>query len=237
MSTTAPCCWGVVPAAGIGSRMGGDIPKQYLVLAEQTILEHSVQALLSCDALDAVVVALHPEDAMARQLSGLADPRIVFTPGGDNRSDSVLAGLRALADRAHDNDWVLVHDAARPCLAQSDLARLLDTVSLTGIGGILAEPVVDTVKRADEAGLVQTTLDRSTLWRAQTPQMFRLGLLRTALEDALAAGASVTDEASAMELAGHPVKLVAGSANNIKITVPGDISLAEFYLQLRTAAR
>jgi 2-C-methyl-D-erythritol 4-phosphate cytidylyltransferase len=234
MSRAAGPCWGVVPAAGIGRRMGSEIPKQYLTLGQQTILEHSVQALLSCDVLEAVAVALHPEDTLARQLPGLSDPRIVFTTGGDNRSDSVLAGLQALSGRAGDNDWVLVHDAARPCVQASDIAALIDTVSVAGVGGILAEPVMDTVKQADRDGRVQATLDRSTLWRAQTPQMFRLGLLQAALEQALASGAPVTDEASAMELAGHPVQLVAGSANNLKITVPGDISLAEFYLQSRT---
>ncbi|MEH6588708.1 MAG: 2-C-methyl-D-erythritol 4-phosphate cytidylyltransferase [Halioglobus sp.] len=237
MSTAVGPCWGVVPAAGIGSRMGRETPKQYLMLGQRTILEHSVQALLSCSFVEAVVVALHPEDTKGLQLQGLDDPRVIFTTGGDNRSDSVLAGLNVLSGRADDDDWVLVHDAARPCVLASDIERLFDTVSTTGVGGILAEPVMDTVKQADRAGRVQATLDRSTLWRAQTPQMFRFSLLQTALEQALASSAPVTDEASAMELAGHSVQLVAGSANNLKITVPADISLAEFYLRSRTAQR
>jgi 2-C-methyl-D-erythritol 4-phosphate cytidylyltransferase len=144
----------------------------------------------------------------------------------------VLAGLQALAAQAAASDWVLVHDAARPCLQPADSARLIARVTGSGTGGILAEPIVDTVKQAAEDGLVERTLDRATLWRAQTPQMFRLGELRRALAHAAQQGLPVTDEASAMEMAGYPVQLVAGASSNLKVTVPQDLQLAAWYLQV-----
>ena len=142
----------------------------------------------------------------------------------------MAAGLAALAGEASPDDWVLVHDAARPCLDVALITRLIDTVTRAGVGGILAEPLVDTLKRADDGGRVVETLDRRNLWRAQTPQMFRLQALSEALASARRAGAQVTDEASAMELAGHPVQLVPGSPRNPKVTVPADLALAQFYL-------
>lgn len=224
-------CWAVLPAAGIGSRMGGDLPKQYIEVAGATIFEHSLRALLACPQLGAVVVALHPQDSRAAELQLLDDARVQRVVGGDQRSDSVVAGLEALAQRAAADDWVLVHDAARPCLQLEDSQRLIARVTDNGIGGILAEPVVDTLKRAGADGLVAATLDRKSLWRAQTPQMFRLGELREALEQAAGQGLAVTDEASAMEMAGYPVQLVAGSPRNLKVTVPADLQLATWYLQ------
>jgi 2-C-methyl-D-erythritol 4-phosphate cytidylyltransferase len=143
----------------------------------------------------------------------------------------VQAGLQALSKQAAPDDWVLVHDAARPCLPAQDTQRLITQVTASGTGGILAEPVVDTVKQAGADGLVAATLDRSTLWRAQTPQMFRLGELRRALDQAMQQGLEITDEASAMEMAGYPVQLVVGSSRNLKVTVPADLELAAWYLQ------
>ncbi len=223
--------WATLPAAGIGSRMGGDLPKQYIEVAGATIFEHSLRALLACPQLTAVVVALHPEDRRAANLHILDDARVQTVVGGEQRSDSVLAGLDALAQQAAAGDWVLVHDAARPCLQLEDSLRLIARVTDRGIGGILAEPMVDTVKQTGEDGLVAATLDRKTLWRAQTPQMFRLGELREALRHALGQGLAVTDEASAMEMAGYPVQLVPGSGRNLKVTVPADLQLATWYLQ------
>jgi len=223
-------CWAILPAAGIGSRMGGDLPKQYIEVAGATLFEHSLRALLACRQLTAVVVALHPEDSRAANLQILDDARVQSVIGGAQRSDSVLAGLDALAQQAAPQDWVLVHDAARPCLQREDSRRLIARVTDSGIGGILAEPIVDTVKQMGEDGLVAATLDRNTLWRAQTPQMFRLGELRDALERAAGQGLAVTDEASAMEMAGYPVQLVAGSSRNLKVTVPADLQLAAWYL-------
>ena len=231
MSAEVARCWAVLPAAGIGSRMGSELPKQYLEVAGATIFEHSLRSLLACEQITAVIVALHPDDTRAADLSILDDERVQTVIGGAQRSDSVLAGLQALAAQAAVTDWVLVHDAARPCLQLADIARLIARVIGTGTGGILAEPIVDTVKQAGEDGLVARTLDRKTLWRAQTPQMFRLGELRNALDCAAQQGLSVTDEASAMEMAGYPVQLVAGSAGNLKVTVPSDLQLARGYLQ------
>lgn len=225
----------VVPAAGVGRRMGGECPKQYLSLAGAPLLHHSLLCLLRLPRIERVAVALHLADERAGELPILQDPRVLRVTGGAERADSVLAGLRALQEGVHEiayeHDWVLVHDAARPCLPLADLERLVARVLDTGEGGILALPVVDTLKRAGADGRrVAATEDRRHFWRAQTPQMFRLGELRAALERALAAGAGVTDEASAMEWAGHPVQLVEGSAANLKVTVPGDLALAAFHL-------
>ena len=223
-------CWGVIPAAGTGSRMGSETPKQYLEVAGATILEHSLAALLQCDFIEAVVVAIRPDDQIALTLPGLKNPRVLLAEGGVQRSDSVLAGLLALAERASPDDWVLVHDAARPCVAPEDISTLARVVIDSGVGGILAQPIVDTVKRSDTKSQVYETLAREHLWCAQTPQMFRLQVLREALENAKVQGLSVTDEASAMELAGQGVQLVCGSSRNLKVTVPQDLPLAAFYL-------
>jgi 2-C-methyl-D-erythritol 4-phosphate cytidylyltransferase len=214
--------------------MAGTVPKQYLEVAGKCILEHSLGSLLACDAIERVIVALHPQDSRAASLAALADTRVERVAGGAQRSDSVLAALQHLSASAAPQDWVLVHDAARPCLRLPDLERLIEEVTTSGIGGVLAEPVVDTIKLADNEGLVERTVDRSRLWRAQTPQMFRLGPLREALLQAAREGLAVTDEASAMEAAGHPVQLVAGSSSNLKVTVPEDLALARFYLQQTT---
>jgi 2-C-methyl-D-erythritol 4-phosphate cytidylyltransferase len=230
MPTEAPRCWAVLPAAGIGSRMGGGVPKQYLEVAGASLLEHSLRALLSNAHVLGACVALHPDDHRADTIGLLADPRVIRTDGRAQRSGSVLAALGALAD-AEPEDWVLVHDAARPCVRAKDIEALIEAVIDAGCGGLLAEAVVDTVKRADSRGRVSETLPREGLWRAQTPQMFRLGELCAALAAAHARGVEVTDEASAMELAGHSVQIVPGSRTNIKVTVPADLPLAALYLE------
>lgn len=234
ISTSSPLCWAVLPAAGTGSRMGGELPKQYLQIAGATLLEHSLRALLGCACIAGVVVALHPQDSEASQLPVFQDPRVHTVTGAEQRSGSVLAGLDALQMLAAPPDWVLVHDAARPCLQSTDIARLIDTVIAGNAGGILAEPIVDTVKQASADALVVRTLDRATLWRAQTPQMFRLNELRNALRQAQEQQQVVTDEASAMELAGYPVQLIVGPPGNLKVTVPADLALAAWYLQSTT---
>ncbi len=223
-------CWGVIPAAGSGSRMGADRPKQYLQIAGRPLLEFSLQALLSHRAISGVTIALAADDRFAADVALLGDPRVTCVHGAAQRSGSVLAALADLSTRAADGDWVLVHDAARPCLAQAEIDRLVGAVRGSGCGGLLAEPVVDTIKRADATGRVMGTVDRSGLWRAQTPQMFRLGELRDALAAALDAGVAITDEASAMEWAGHPVQLVPGAAANLKVTLADDLALAAWYL-------
>ena len=232
MTTKAEArCWAVLPAAGIGSRMDAELPKQYMAVAGATLLEHSLRALLSCERISGVIVALHADDTRAAGMPIFQDPRIQMVSGAEQRNGSVLAGLDALISQAALRDWVLVHDAARPCLQAHDIMRLIATVTANETGGILAEKMVDTVKQASADARVLRTLDRATLWRAQTPQMFRLDELRKALQQAQAQGLAVTDEASAMEMAGYPVQLVAGSAGNLKVTVPADLPLADWYLQ------
>ncbi|QFU77805.1 2-C-methyl-D-erythritol 4-phosphate cytidylyltransferase [Halioglobus maricola] len=213
--------------------MGGDTPKQYLEVAGLSLLEHSLAALLAAPSIASVTIALHPQDGRAADIPLLQDPRVHTVIGGDERADSVLAALQDLANRASTDCWVLVHDAARPGLAPGDVERLVDAVTARQRGGILAEPVVDTVKRSDSNGCVAATLDRTELWRAQTPQMFPLGELIAAMSGALKEGLTVTDEASAMELAGQPVQLVAGAAANLKVTVPADLELVAWYLDRR----
>jgi len=235
MSATPGRCWGVIPAAGTGARMKSAVPKQYLEIAGATILEHSLAALLNCDFIETVVIVLNSEDTRVSALSGLSDPRVVLANGGEQRSDSVLAGLRALDHLASPLDWVLVHDAARPCVSRQDISELAQRVKSTGVGGILAEPLVDTIKRSGPGELIVETLERDKLWRAQTHQMFRFELLRNALRDASSKGLAITDEASAVELAGEAVQIVAGSSSNLKITVPQDLQLAEFYLAQQQA--
>ncbi len=216
--------------------MGADLPKQYLQVAGATLLEHSLRALLGCEQITRIVVALHPEDTQAQLLPVFQDPRIQTVTGGEQRSDSVLAGLDSLLVLAEPQDWVLVHDAARPCLQSADIVGLIEAVIARDTGGILAEPIVDTVKQASADALVERTLDRATLWRAQTPQMFRLAELHRALHQAQEQGLVVTDEASAMELAGYPVQLIPGPADNLKVTVPADLPLAAWYLQATAGA-
>jgi len=220
--------WGVVPAAGIGRRMGGDRPKQYLILSGRTVLEHSVARLLAHPQMTMVAVARRDDDPYWPTLPLAADARVIAAPGGAERMHSVLNGLRALP--AADDDWVLVHDAARPCLRRADLEALVSTLADHPVGGLLALPMADTVKRVAEEAVVET-VDRSHLWRALTPQMFRYRLLRDALEAALEAGVVVTDEAQAVERRGLRPRVVAGSADNIKITHPGDLELAALFLR------
>lgn len=217
----------VVPAAGAGSRMKTDIPKQYLTIKGKTVLEYTLAKLLSCPAITRVVVVLSASDERFYQLAVASDPRITIELGGKLRAESVLAGLTSLAD----TDWALVHDAARPCVDGHDILTLIEQVIPTGLGGILAVPLSDTIKRS-QAGraIIDKTIDRSQLWAAVTPQLFNAKVLRQSLVQALAVGITITDEASAIEYSGgHPL-LVAGKRSNLKITQAEDLSLAEFYL-------
>ena len=214
----------LVPAAGIGARASDarpdQIPKQYRHIAGRPMLLHAVQALLADPRIEQVRVVTAPHDLIAQGL--LADlPRTLCCPvGGAERSDTVLNGLEQ-AGLAR-NDWVLVHDAARPGLPIQALARLIDACLENGVGGLLAMPVADTIKYADQTGCVDKTVDRAHLWAAQTPQMFRVGLLIDALRAAKQAGQLLTDEAQAMELAGYQPLLVPGSGRNAKVTWPDD---------------
>ncbi|GIZ11361.1 2-C-methyl-D-erythritol 4-phosphate cytidylyltransferase [Pseudomonas sp. NCCP-436] len=216
--------WLVVPAAGVGARMAADRPKQYLRVAGRCILEHTLDCFLDHPGLLGAVVCVAPDDPFWPQLVVASDPRIRRADGGRERADSVLAGLTTLIQEgAAEQDWVLVHDAARPNLAAEDLHRLLESLATDPVGGLLAVPVRDTLKRVGGDGRVCETVDRSVIWQAYTPQMFRLGTLRQVLDQALRQGVTVTDESSAMEWAGHQPRLVEGRADNLKVTRPEDL--------------
>jgi len=224
MNTSLPAFWAVIPAAGVGARMAADRPKQYLQLGGRTILEHSLHCFLDHPSLKGVVVSLAADDPYWPDLASARDPRIQRAAGGRERADSVLNALLLLhAQGAADSDWVLVHDAARPNLARSDLDLLLSELADDPVGGLLAVPARDTLKRADAAGRVAATVDRSTIWQAYTPQMFRLGALHRALADSLVADVAITDEASALEWAGQAPRLIEGRSDNIKVTRPEDL--------------
>ncbi len=222
--------WFVLPAAGRSRRMGGATPKQYLELAGRTLLEQSLAPLLASPRLTGGVVVLAPDDSAFARLPCAAIPRLRTCIGGEQRADSVYAGLRALSPPADAEDWVLVHDAARPCLEPADLERLITECEGDPVGGLLATPLADTLKRADAAGRVATTLERSGLWRALTPQMFRLGHLLAALDACRRDGIVPTDEAAAIEHLGLQPRLVAGSPDNIKLTAPADVVVARRWL-------
>jgi 2-C-methyl-D-erythritol 4-phosphate cytidylyltransferase len=225
--------WAVVPAAGIGKRMNADRPKQYLELAGLTVIEQSLTRLLQADIFSAIAVAISEDDPYWPELAISNYEAIITAPGGQERADSVLSGLKSIRDKAGDRDWVLVHDAARPCLTTDDIHSMINALQNDVVGGILALPSHDTLK-AVEGKDITNTLDRRQIWRALTPQMFRFGMLKSALE-ATEGNPAVTDEASALELMGFKPKIVEGRPDNIKITRPEDLALAQFYLDQQRA--
>ena len=217
----------LVPAAGSGSRMGGELPKQYLALAGRPMIYHALATLCECADIGTVFVVLAPDDAYWHRYDWSpfgAKLQLLFC-GGATRAESVLNGL--MASELEPEDWVLVHDAARPCLSQVQLARLIGELRDDKVGGILAVPVADTLKRADTAQRIAQTENRAGLWQAQTPQMFRTGLLLQALQQAH----GVTDEASAVEALGLHPKLVESESTNFKVTYAQDMRLAELLLK------
>lgn len=231
-SPVLPAFWALIPAAGVGARMLADRPKQYLQLAGKSILEHTLDCFLDHPQLRGLVVSLSVDDAYWPTLPYASNERIQRADGGSERADSVLNGLIRLAELgAGENDWVLVHDAARPNLSRYDLDLLLAELAADDVGGLLAVPARDTLKRAGPDGRVQETVDRSLIWQAYTPQMFRLGNLHRVLADALVSGVQVTDEASAIEWSGQAPRLIEGRADNLKITRPEDLE----WLRLRWA--
>lgn len=229
---TTPKLWLVIPAAGIGKRMQAECPKQYLRIDSRFILDITLSRLLDAAPFSGCMVALNASDHWWPDTEACSDNRVQTCTGGSERADSVLAALHALAEQVADDDWVLVHDAARPCVNPTDLTRLVETLSDHPVGGLLAAPVTDTLKRAGSGTNpeVLETVDRGRLWRALTPQMFRYRMLVNALERAHKSGYDVTDESSAMEFSGNMPLLVEGRPDNIKITVPADLDLAVFIL-------
>ena len=242
--------WVVIPAAGSGSRMQESVPKQYLSINGSAIIEHTIKVFLDNHEIEKIIVPLADNDQRFSQLNVAKDHRVATTVGGSSRAHSVLNGLIALSAEGSpsivedsqslvkdsqslvkDSDWVLVHDAARPCLSCASLKHLIDSLRDDDVGGILAVLAKDTLKRASKTQAIMSTVDRSDIWQAQTPQMFRYGLLKAALTSAIEQHVDITDEASALEHLGYQPKLVVGDARNLKVTTPEDLALAEFLLR------
>lgn len=211
--------------------MSSTIPKQYLKIGDKTIIEHSLAALLGLKIIEKVVVAISADDEYWSSLPFVEDSKVIKVLGGASRAKSVLNSLEELAKFANEEDWVMVHDAARPGLTPELVNALINRVLEREVGGVLAMPCHDTVKKAKADLMVESTLDRDQLWLAQTPQMFRLGFLKEAIRSGLDNGLPITDEASAMELAGHPVQLLEGDENNFKVTTAKDFKMMEFLLK------
>lgn len=230
MNASATQHWLIVPAAGVGKRMQTNSPKQYLQILGQSVIDHTIERLLSFPHFKKVQVGISSTDTYWAQSQAARNPRVVVCPGGDERVETVLNAMRLLKNAAKPNDWIWVHDAARPCITQSDLFKLLELTTTDEVGGVLAVPVADTIKRVESGLCVSNTVDRSSLWRAFTPQVFRYEILHAALERAVQQRWPVTDESSAVELAGYTPKVVAGRSDNIKITQPGDLELAAFIM-------
>lgn len=236
---TAPV-WVVIPAAGLGQRMNSDTPKQYLLIHNKTILEHTLDCFSKHPQVAGIVVVLNEKDHFFTSLDLSSSTKSLHTTvGGDDRSDSVLQGLKFISDDLNisDNSWIMVHDAARPCLSKNDIDKLLAIRDEKSIGGILASPVRDTMKRVyqDEAkgSCVLTTEPRDNLWHALTPQLFKVGSLKNALIYCKHEKIDVTDECSAMEFKGFKPEIVEGNPNNFKITYANDIEIAELLLRRR----
>jgi 2-C-methyl-D-erythritol 4-phosphate cytidylyltransferase len=223
--------WAIVPAAGIGSRMQADRPKQYLDLNGKTVLQHTLQGLAEHSRIQGIIVAVADNDPWWPQIAVDTAIPIHVVVGGEERADSVYNALKELAKICDANPWVLVHDAARPCLRHQDIDRMLSILGEHPVGGILGIPVTDTVKRTNQDDDIIETVERQGLWRASTPQMFRLNTLKEALLNAKKQQLMITDEASAIELAGLQAMMVEGHADNIKITLPQDLDLARLFLQ------
>lgn len=229
MENTIPF-WLVIPAAGSSQRMGGELPKQYQALAGIPVLQRTLDVFLSIPQLRGVIVAIHPQDKYFSTLPASHDKRVQAVTGGAERADSVRQALEAVSKQASPDDWVLVHDAARPCVQPQEVVQMLQALASSAAGGIMAIAVSDTVKQVSDNTIVMTA-DRSQLWQAQTPQMFRVGALLSALQTAQQKSLAITDEASAMEAAGYKPAVFAGKRSNIKITLPEDWSIAEAILR------
>jgi 2-C-methyl-D-erythritol 4-phosphate cytidylyltransferase len=227
----------VIPAAGCGRRFASAVPKQYAALGSSTVIEHALAPFEADPDCAGIVVAVAPDDHLWPAIAARRSRLVETAEGGEQRAHSVRNALRALAARARDDDWVMVHDAARPCITAADLSALKKELASHPVGGLLAMPVADTLKRALEQASnvthVDGTLDRGGLWRAATPQVFRIGVLLRALEQAIASGSIPTDEAQAIEWSGQRPRLIAGRADNIKVTTGDDLALAAAILVTR----
>ena len=228
-----PGVWVVVPAAGRGTRFGSPLPKQYLQVAGQPLIAHTLAALLSHPLVEGALVAISANDADWPGWTAFQGKPVLTCVGGDTRAQSVLAALEALPAAVRADDFVLVHDAARPNLRSEDLQQLLERGRADPVGAILAAPVRDTLKRAGDDGGIDGTEPRQHLWRAMTPQLFRRFQLTRALQEAGKADVEVTDESMAMELQGLRPLLIEGNEDNLKVTTPADLSRFEYILSQR----
>jgi 2-C-methyl-D-erythritol 4-phosphate cytidylyltransferase len=222
----------IVPAAGVGKRMLVDCPKQYLLINKQTVLSHTVMTLLSHPRITQVILVLSEKDQYFSQLALAKQEKLLRVNGGKERVDSVLNGLKVVDQVKY--PWVLVHDAARPCVSHTDIDKLISSCLTHNSGGVLATPVRDTMKRSKSSecayDLIKNTVEREDLWHALTPQLYKTQELTNAIEQGIAKGLNITDESSAIEYANLPSLLVSGNSDNIKITHPNDLVLATFYL-------
>lgn len=222
----------LIVAAGKGSRFGSQLPKQYTPILGKTILEQSVLALSASKYIDAVNLVIARDDSTAEHLA--FNVPMAFVEGGAERWQSVQAGVDAIFDKGgHNDDLILIHDAARPCIRTEHINAVIETAKSEPYGAILGVPVADTLKRVDENHQIETTIDRSQLWQAQTPQVFKAGVLRDVLNEVAAQSLMITDEASAFELMGYPIAMVQGNNQNIKLTYADDLSLIEAILSSR----
>jgi 2-C-methyl-D-erythritol 4-phosphate cytidylyltransferase len=226
--------WVVIPAAGAGKRFGADVPKQYLTINGRYILDHTIELFLNISEVEKIVIAIAEDDQYWHQSHYAEHECVDTTMGGKERFNSVLNGLNYLDTYADENDWVLIHDAARPCLLNSDIKKMILKLKDHDVGGLLALPVRDTMKRSDENGNVNETVERNNLWHALTPQMFRLSVLKNALEELIKSDIDVTDESQAIEKMGLNPLLVAGDPGNIKITHKDDLNIAVQFINNKT---
>ena len=222
--------WAVVPAAGQGRRVGGAVPKQYLEIAGIPVLAHSLNRLAAVQQIDAIFVGISETDRHWQKLPLPPGMQVACYTGGQSRAETVWLGLQALQECASADDWVLVHDAARPCVQVKDIDALISAVVPSLEGGLLAIPVTDTIKVATQDSTAKQTMDRRMLWRAQTPQLFRFSVLYTALQAVVHDLESISDESAAVEKLGLNPLIVQSSERNIKITNSKDLQLAEFFL-------
>ena len=224
--------WVVIPAAGIGKRMGVDIPKQYITVCDKAIIEHTVEKFTSRNDLQGILVALSNSDQHWSTLELSKNNKITTVTGGEERYKSVYNALCSLKNKAGDDDWILVHDAVRPCITTFEIDQFIaDLDHLNGIGGILALPCFETMKKANTNHEIEETIDRKFIWHAQTPQMFRYKKLFLAIEKIMNENIFITDEAMAMELAGYKPMLIQGTHSNIKITDQNDLKYLESFLK------
>ena len=223
--------WAIIPAAGLGQRMNSERPKQYILINDEPILAHTLHAICQVPQVEQVVVALHPDDQYWPTQINLSYTNITTTQGGEFRAQSVLNAIQLLSAQANAQDWLLVHDAVRPCITAKTINAMLIQLEDHPIGGLLGVPVRDTLKAVDAQGNTTQTVSRAGLWHALTPQVFRFGLLQAALTTLIEDDFEITDDASAIEKMGHSPKMIQGSYDNIKITWPEDLATASAWLQ------